>query len=309
RPGATGAAGSVSSPTAAAPLASRGEWSLRARAPTPLTEVAAAAFGGRVWIAGGLGASGEAARAVLVYDPRRNSWEAGPNLPEAVHHASLVAAGDDLYLLGGYVGPGFGSPTPAVRRLHPSASAWVDGPALPEPRAAGAAVWDGSRIVYGGGVGPAGVSAVVFVLEAGAWRESATLAEAREHLAATSAGRGEAWFLGGRRGGLDSNVGAVDVIRAEEAREVGRLPTPRGGVAAFWSGTGACLVGGEAPTGTFARVECIDADGKVSQLPDLREARHGLGAAVVDGVAYVALGGPRPGLTASDTIEALPLDR
>lgn len=34
---------------------------------------------------------------------------------------------------------------------------------------------------------------------------------------------------------------------------------------------------------------------------------HGLGAAVINGTAYVVLGGPQPGLTASDVIEALKL--
>ena len=294
-----------------APLASdSAAWSQRAPAPTPLTEVAAATFRGRVWVAGGLAADGQAVRTVQVYDPRRDRWEAGPDLPEAVHHSSLVTAGDDLYLLGGYSGSGFGAPTAAVRRLDRSASRWLDGPGLPAPRAAGAAAWDGSRIVYGGGVGPGGVSSEVFALEAGGWRQHARLSEAREHLAATSGRPGEAWFLGGRRRGLDTNLAVVDVVTGGDAREVGRVPTPRGGVAAFWSdGLGACLVGGEAPPGTFAQVECIDTEGNVSRLPDLAVARHGLGAAVVDGVAYAALGGPRPGLTVSGMLEALQLQR
>ncbi len=285
-------------------------WARRASAPTPLTEVAAAAFRGRIWVAGGLAANGQAVPTVQVYDPRTDRWEAGPDLPEPVHHSSLVTAGDDLYLLGGYSGSGFGSPTAAVRRLDRGASRWVDAPALPEPRAAGAAAWDGSRIVYGGGVGGGGASDAVFALDAGAWRQAGRLSEAREHLAATSGRAGEAWFLGGRRGGLDTNLAVVDVVRGGEASAVGRLPTPRGGVAAFWSDRhGACLVGGEAPTGTFGHVECIDANGNVSRLPDLAVARHGLGAAVLEGVAHVALGGPQPGLTVSDTLEALPLDR
>ncbi|MGH3923403.1 MAG: hypothetical protein ACRDTT_11140, partial [Pseudonocardiaceae bacterium] len=93
-------------------------------------------------------------------------------------------------------------------------------------------------------------------------------------------------------------------------RPLGQLPTARGGVAAFWSaGTGACLAGGEEPTGTLGAVECIDASGAVVVLPPLGLPRHGLGAAVVDGVAYVLLGGPKPGLSVSGTVEALPLKR
>jgi hypothetical protein len=90
--------------------------------------------------------------------------------------------------------------------------------------------------------------------------------------------------------------------------EIGELPTRRGGVAAFWSPfVGACVVGGESPGGTNAQVECIDVDGDVSILPSLGRPRHGLGAAVVNDVAYVLLGGDQPGLFVSPTVEALEL--
>ena len=62
-------------------------------------------------------------------------------------------------------------------------------------------------------------------------------------------------------------------------------------------------------TGTFDAVECIDAAGSVAELPPLDQARHGSGAEVVDGVAYVVLGGPSPRLAVSGTVEALPLRR
>ena len=85
------------------------------------------------------------------------------------------------------------------------------------------------------------------------------------------------------------------------------MPTKRGGVAAFpWPALGDCLVGGEGPNGTFGDVECVDAE-LVRTLPGLGVPRHGLGAAVIDGTAYVVLGGPQPGLTASDVVEALKL--
>jgi hypothetical protein len=100
----------------------------------------------------------------------------------------------------------------------------------------------------------------------------------------------------------------VTVIEPAGARRLGDLPTPRGGVAAFfWPGLGACLVGGESPGGTHREAECMDVDGAVRALPPLGEPRHGLGAAVVDGVAYVIGGGREPGLTVSGTIEALRL--
>ena len=134
----------------------------------------------------------------------------------------------------------------------------------------------------------------------------ARLANPREHLAATSDGSGATFLLGGRLSGLDGNLALADLVEGGSSTTIGELPTPRGGVAAFWWPTlGACLVGGESPGGTNAQVECIDEDGDVSVFcPFSAQPRHGLGAAVVDGVAYVALGGDQPGLFVSPTVES-----
>jgi hypothetical protein len=286
-----------------------GAWTRRADAPLALTEVAAAPFGGSVWTAGGLDGDGEAVTTVLIHDPTFDGWEEGPALPAAVHHAALVSSGDALYLVGGYEGSGFDRPTAAVHVLDPTTGAWSEGPALPEPRAAGAGAWDGRRVVYGGGVGPDGLAGDVWALEDGTWTPLGVLSEAREHLAAASDGAGLVWFLGGRTGGLDTNLAAVDLVEDAEVRRVGDLPTARGGVAGLHlPGAGGCALGGEGPEATFAEVECVDAEGTVSTLPPLEVARHGLGAAIVEGVAYTVLGGPEPGLHVSPVVEALALD-
>ena len=285
-------------------------WASRAAAPFSLTEVAGAAFEGELWVAGGLDLARAGSDLVGVYDPRTDRWRTGPRLPNGVHHASLVGTPDGLFLLGGYVAAPDEQPSDGVWRLAPGAAEWVAAAALPEPRGAGAAAWDGERIVYGGGVGPAGVSDTVWALEEGQWSVVGRLSRAREHLAATSGGDGRSWFLGGRTGGLETNLGTVDVVEGAAARFVGEVPTTRGGVAAFWwPAGGACLVGGESPGGTNTEVECIDADGGVTDLPRLQVARHGLTAAVIDDVALVGLGGPQPGLFVSDVLEALPLGR
>jgi N-acetylneuraminic acid mutarotase len=98
------------------------------------------------------------------------------------------------------------------------------------------------------------------------------------------------------------------LVSGREVRRGSDLPTPRGGVAAFfWPSLGACLVGGESTGGTNAQLECVTADGRQARLPDLPSPRRGLGAAVVDGTLYVVLGGRQPGLFVSDAVEALEL--
>ena len=280
-------------------------WTPVAPAPAALTEVAVAAHGGRIWVAGGLLADGVASDEVLVFDPSRGAWSSGPRLPEGIHHAALASTGDALLLLGGYTS---GGPTAAVRRLADGTAAWADHVPLPDPRAAGAAAFDGSRVVYAGGVGPRGVAADVFALGVEGWERIGRLPRAREHLAATSDGAGRTFVLGGRVGGLDGNLATVDLVAAASVTTLGDLPTPRGGVGAFWwPSLGACLAGGESPGGTNPQVECMGVSGAVAVLPDLTVARHGVGAAVVGGTAYVVLGGRKPGLFTSDVTEALAL--
>jgi hypothetical protein len=163
--------------------------------------------------------------------------------------------------------------------------------------------------VYGGGVDAEGARGEVLALTNGVWEEVGMLATPREHLAAASDGEGTTWFLGGRDGGLDGNLADVDVVTAAGVRTVGELPTPRGGVAGFYApGIGGCAAGGEGPAGTFDEVECADAEGVVTVLPPLAEARHGIGAIVLAGLAYVLLGGPEPGLTVSPTVQAVALE-
>jgi non-specific serine/threonine protein kinase len=278
-------------------------WREKAGAPSARTEVAAGVLDARIWVVGGLteaGASDEAA----VYDPAADDWNNGPEIPEPRHHTGAAGDGERLWVVGGYTDAH--DPTDTVWTIEDGT--WTDGPKLPEPRAAGALAWDGERLVYAGGVGPNGLAGDVFELRDDRWQRIGALGTPREHLAAATDGDGTTWFLAGRTGGLDTNVTDVDVVTGDDVRKAGDVPTARGGVAGFHApGRGGCVAGGEAPDGTFAQVECVDADGRVSTLPALRHSRHGLGAAVVDGVAYTLLGGPTPGLSVADVVEALPL--
>ena len=298
----------ASSGVAGPPAAATSWTTIAATAPVQLLEVAVAERDRRIWVAGGLRANGTASDEVFILDPAAGTWTSGPKLPEAVHHASMVSTPDGLVLVGGYVGDALSVATPAVRRLEDGATAWTDDVPLPDARAAGAAAFDGTRIVYAGGVKPGGIANEVFALTGGAWETIGRLPVAREHLAATSDGAGRTFVLGGRVGGLDRNLAIVDLVEGDTVTTIGELPTKRGGVAAFWwPSLGACLAGGESPGGSNPQVECMTAVGTLARLPDLGVARHGIGAAVVDGTAYIVLGGRTPGLSTSDTTESLAL--
>lgn len=292
------------------PSSTDGAWEALESAPFARLEMAVAAHGGRIWLAGGLSPLGEALTDVEIFDPASGQWSDGPSLPSSVHHAALVSDGERLLLMGGYLGSAFNRPSELVLTLADGDDQWQEGPALPDPRGAGAAAWDGERVLYAGGVGIEGVSADIFVLTDGSWERIGTMAGPREHLAATSDGAGTVWLLGGRVGGLDTNLATVEVVSGTAITQLEPLPTARGGVAAFHDSVlGACLTGGEAPGGAFRTAECITADGDITTLPEMSEPHHGHGAVSIEGVAYVLLGGPQPGLSADATVESLTLDR
>ena len=301
-----GPADPVGSPPPSAHPATAG-WQAGPEAPVARLEMGTAALDGRIWMGGGFEADGTVTDALSILDPSSGEWTDGPSLPAPVHHAALVSDGERLYLIGGYLGA-TNAPTDAVHVFDPVTATWEAGPPLPEPRAAGAASHDGTRVVYAGGVGPDGVRDEVFVLAEGTWTLIGVLNRAREHLAAASDGRGRVWFMGGRQGALDRNVGDVDLVEGASVRRLEGI-SPRGGVAAFFApDIGACLTGGEAPSFAMTTVECVDAAGRITALPEMRQRRHGHGVAVIGGVAYAVLGGEVPGLSASSTVERLALE-
>jgi Kelch motif len=279
-------------------------WTELPGAPLARLEMATAAHDGRIWMAGGLSQLGEAVAEVEIFDPASGDWSSGPGLPTGVHHAALVSDGGRLLLVGGYIGSSFSSPTDNVLILADGADAWEEGSPLPDARGAGAAAWDGARLIYAGGIGAGGVSGDVYALADGTWQRLGAMPRPREHLAATSDGEGRTWLLGGRVG--EGNLADVDLIEGDAITALEPLPTPRGGVAAFFLPTlGACLTGGETATEALRTVECVGADGVARPAPDMGVLRHGHGAAVVDGIAYVLLGGPTPGLSAHASVERL----
>ena len=302
---------STAAPSDAPPSATAtASWEVLEDAPFARLEMAVTAHDGRIWLAGGYSPLGAALTEVEVFDPATGEWSDGPSLPTGVHHAALVSDGERLVFIGGYIGADFSRPTEIVLVLPDGADEWIAGPSLPSPRAAGAAAFDGSRIVYAGGFSPDDIHSDVFALEGDAWEQVGNMANARDHLAATSDGDGTIWLMGGRVGGLTSNLASVETVVGGEVDHVTELPTPRGGVAAFHVDEfGACLTGGEAPDQAYTVVECVGDDGVITSLPSLNEPHHGHGAAVVDGVVYVLLGGPEPALSAGSTVEALTFGR
>jgi hypothetical protein len=302
---------SASSPSAApAPVAG---WQLRHESSVAVQQVGAAVLDGRVWVAGGLTTPTEATASTQFYDPTIDSWELGPPLPEAVHHAMLVTYRNQLVLIGGFLPRGddpLAVTSPEV--LFFNGSDWVKGPPLHHPRAAGAAAVVGDKIVVVGGRtgNPEQLVDQTEVFDGNGWRDSKAIPVPGDHLAAA----GDSTYLyavGGRKFTAGSNTDAVQ--RYEPAADrwiiLPAVPEPVSGAGAAIVDGQLIVAGGEGTTTVTSTVRAYDLTSPTATwttLPSLTKGRHGLAVTAIGNTLYAIDGSTRPGHTAStSTVGAL----
>jgi YVTN family beta-propeller protein len=131
-----------------------------ARLPSPLRYAAVAAAGGKLVIAGGSLPSGNASRAVLVFDPVTKRVHRLGALPAPTTHAAAAALGGTAYVIGGR-GPTAGTPTARIVAVDPQARTIRPAGSLGTARSDLAAVTVGKRILLVGGRRASGTSAAV----------------------------------------------------------------------------------------------------------------------------------------------------
>jgi non-specific serine/threonine protein kinase len=290
------------------PAAASGiDWRRLPPAPSSRTEVAAAASGTRIVVVGGYRADGATLASTEILDTAAGVWQRGPDLPVAVNHAMAATVGDTVYVFGGHLADG--RPSTGAYRLD--GTAWQPVASLPEGRAAGTAVALDGLVYLAAGLGPAGLAGEMLIYDPATdgWSSAPGPPTRREHLGGAGFG-GLVYTVGGRTGGLDTNLSAFEAFdpRTRHWVSLPDLPTRRGGLAATATCTGRVVaVGGEAAT-TFAEAEAFDIrTGTWQALAPLPTPRHGLGVVAIGDVVYALAGGPEPGLHVADTVEALDL--
>jgi len=294
-----------------APTAAQGqlEWQHLAPVPTPRTEVAAAAVDGRIYVIAGFAEQGTVST-VEIYDIAGDSWSTGPSLPVAVNHGMAASLKGELYVLGGYTGPGLANPS--LRAFVLRNGKWQELPHMPAARAAGGAARARGKLFVVGGVGPSGLATRTFVYDpkTNSWGTRRGVPTGREHLGVAGY-RGRVFAVAGRTSGISTNLDVAERFNPVRRRwrALPDVPTARGGLAAAGTTNGFIVAaGGEENAGTFDEVEAFDVEsGRWRSLPPMPTARHGLGVVAVGTVVYVLAGGTEPGLTFSDANEALDL--
>ena len=124
------------------------QWLVLEAKPTPVTDVAAAVIGGRIYIPGGLTPSGEVSEALEIYSPIEDNWQQGADLPLGISAYALAAYEGNLYLFGGWDGENY---LDSVYQYDPALDQWSQKTPMSSQRGyAGAAISGGKIYVLGG---------------------------------------------------------------------------------------------------------------------------------------------------------------
>lgn len=291
-----------------------GGWQAKASMPWVAQEIYCAVSGGKIVVVGGLiGVPGQRERKVedrvALYDPAADLWAEGARLPVARHHPMVVADADGrVFAIGGYGEGPTGQWTNASEVWMLEEGGWASGPGLPVPQAEAVGLEFGGRIHLVTGRAPnTGANgnwndqadvATHQMLTDGCW-ETLRPAPMARNSAAGAVLDDRMWVAGGRTvaGG---GTGRLDRYDPVEDRWDTLAPIPFSETAGQQVGGGLAMVpmggrlvafGGEwfasGGGGVFAETWVYDpaVDGW-SRGPDMKTPRHGLAAAVVNGVAY-----------------------
>jgi N-acetylneuraminic acid mutarotase len=303
-----GCVGRVTDSSAPVDQKAPGRWAQLTPMPSERQEVAVVAYGGRVWVIGGLGSRAEPVATVETYDPAQNLWETRASLPVPVHHPAAAVVGDRLFVIGGYTGGRVSwTPLESVYEFVPAREAWEPRAPMPTPRGALAVAVLAGRIHALGGGGE-GVSNAheVYDPAANRWTHANAMPTARDHLAAV-AFQGRVWALGGRASFMGEQYANVEVYDpATDSWRTGvPLPAGRGGLAAVALADRILVFGGEAPLRIFSATEMWEVAGQrwIAKEP-MPTPRHGIGAVLIGDRVFVPAGGTQPGFAASTANEA-----
>jgi non-specific serine/threonine protein kinase len=306
--------GSQQSP---APVQLAGRWRLGHESPFVVQYAPAAELGGQIWVAGGLLGPKYATAKTEFYDPTIDTWNPGPPLPIALHHAMMVTYHSRLWVIGGFVAEGgnvLAAASARVLILNKTHTGWINGPALHHARAAGAAAVVGHKIVVVGGRTGASQQLVkpTEIFDGTSWHDAAAIPVPGNHLAAASDGT-YLYAVGGHKITETSNTAAVQRFDPGTGQwtQLPPMPAAASGLGAAIVGGQLITVGGDNATTVFNTVRTYNLATKAwSTLAHLPAARTGMSVTAYRNILYAVDGAAQPGHIASkSTVQILTLPR
>ncbi|SEF81060.1 Kelch motif-containing protein [Nonomuraea solani] len=258
-PGLAGTLHVVPQSDAAAPPAASGTWNtavnaLPATASWDSPDAAALLRTGRILVAGGTGASGNALRAAAVFDPVALAWSPIASLATARHLHTVTALADGRVLVAGGRDTGAPAGTSSAEIYDPLSGAWSE-TAMGRPRHSHTAtVLPGGKVLVAGGTSQrrATAAAEIFDPATGAWSAAAPMTDARSGHVAVPLRDGRVLVIGGvvRTGRNDAALAYCEIFDPATGTwtPTGSLATPRAGHRATVLADGTVLVtGGDTP--------------------------------------------------------------
>ena len=273
-------------------------------------ETAVVAYGGEVFEIGGYNDNGQIVALHEAYDPTSDTWRTLAPTPVPMHHANAAVVGDTIYVLG-FLGSGFAADG-RVFEYDPQSNSWTPGDDMPDASrrgSSGVGVIDDKVYLVGGLRGGAVSDVSVYDTTTGVWSELAPFSRNIDHMAAGVIAE-KLIIAGGRNGSVNGHYPQTEIYdpAVDEWTSGPPIPTARGGVAAAVHNGKLYVFGGEGngddELGVFDEVEAFDLAQNVwLSLEGMKTARHGLGAATVDGVIYLPGGATRQLFEAVSTHE------
>jgi N-acetylneuraminic acid mutarotase len=302
------------------PPAPAGSWRQEPLPPFARSESKAVTVGGRIYILGGYSTSTVAD--VLAFDPRSRRYSRETKMPVGTDHPLVTAHAGWLYVLGGYVN---NDPQRGFWRYSPETKKWQRLADQPVLRGAMAGAVIGDKLYVAGGAPrrfppedkqPPYHRLDIYDLRTNSWSRGPDMPTARHHTAYAAIGR-YLYVAGGR----DDDDAAVKALERYDTRtrrweSLPALPFPLGGLeGAAYAGRFVVAGGGDERNwekgGGFVTPSAWSFDPgsrRWSRLPDMKTARHGLAAAVLDGRLYTFDGVPCPGFGKAKVAESLGLN-
>lgn len=290
-----------------------GRYSLSAELPLPRTESGGTVCNGKFVVIGGINGFAQTISSVMIYDPVTDSWETGPDLPEPINHAAVVAIGDTIYVVGGFGPLGIRlrwfmfaewNPLSTVYKLHFPSKTWSKGADLPYPRGAGGIAVLDSAIWYAGGIDENKQitnSVFKFDLRTGTWSETPSMPTPRDHLRVEAA-NGELFVISGRRDDLRFNIATVESFNPKTQIWTKRadIPIARGGLGSVVLNNKIYTFGGEMLWHCLDQIERYDPVTDTWEILDpLPEGRHGIIGGVIGQDIHLIAGGRHPRVSIS----------
>ena len=133
----------------------------------------ATAFGGKLYVTGGWGATGDAVAKTEIFNPSSGTWTTGADNPKPYAGSGAALLDGKIYVVGGCLDS---CGTSDVQIYDPAADAWSSGPAYPEPAAwLGCAGIDGKLYCAGGSASASTKHGYVLDPASGTWSPIADL--------------------------------------------------------------------------------------------------------------------------------------